>query len=164
MPITGIDIKARDIMIGEVITISPESSVHELIEVLRSKTITGVPVVDKDNNVVGVVSVSDILRDSASVNGDLVIKSNDSDASDFCTLGEALQFDYMNGQYAESIKNVSVKDIMRPFSFSVEIDANISDVANTMYNNRLHRILVMNKGKMAGIICTREFIKLFVKD
>lgn len=158
----GVDMKARDIMIRDVITASPDDTVYDLVELLKSNTITGTPVVDNSGKVVGVVSVSDILRHSDGSAGQILVKPADEGPSDFCTLGEALQFDYMNGNYAESVKKVKIKDIMKPFTFHVSEEDDISTVANTMVENRLHRVIVMKDEKMSGIICTREFIKLFV--
>lgn len=51
----------RDIMHREVVTVTPDTSVPELLRVLFDKEITGAPVVE-DDEVVGVVSAFDLAR------------------------------------------------------------------------------------------------------
>lgn len=51
----------RDIMTRKLITVTPDATVEEVGKLLISKRISGVPVVDKDNKVIGVVSESDII-------------------------------------------------------------------------------------------------------
>jgi len=52
---------ARDIMSTNVVTVSPSMTVKELATLLAEKRISGVPVVDHEGNLVGVVSEADIL-------------------------------------------------------------------------------------------------------
>lgn len=53
---------ARDIMTPSVITISPETEIHEAIAVLVGRKISGAPVVDGKGDLVGVLSGKDCLR------------------------------------------------------------------------------------------------------
>ena len=52
----------KDIMTTEVVTISPETSLKEVGEILREKRVSGLPVVDKDGSVVGIITLTDMLR------------------------------------------------------------------------------------------------------
>jgi len=52
---------ARDIMTTDVVTVSPSMNVKELATLLAEKRISGVPVVDHEGNLIGVVSEADIL-------------------------------------------------------------------------------------------------------
>ncbi|AKX94665.1 CBS domain-containing protein [Neomoorella thermoacetica] len=60
---------ARDIMTTNVITITPSARIYELTRLLAEKQISGVPVCDGDNHVVGIVGEADLL---GLVNGHLV--------------------------------------------------------------------------------------------
>ena len=53
---------AVDVMTTEVITVDPETSVLALAALLSERGISGVPVVDADNRVVGIVSEGDLLH------------------------------------------------------------------------------------------------------
>src|ERR1700688_4120380 len=54
--------RAADVMTTEVITISPDASVRELARLLCDRGISGVPVVDAGNRLVGIVSEGDLLH------------------------------------------------------------------------------------------------------
>ncbi len=47
---------AADVMTREVVTVTPETSVREIAQILHAKRISGVPVVGADGSVVGIVS------------------------------------------------------------------------------------------------------------
>src|SRR5439155_658084 len=53
--------KIREIMSSEVVTVSTDASLKEVAEILAERRISGLPVVDDDGLVVGVVSEADIL-------------------------------------------------------------------------------------------------------
>jgi CBS domain-containing protein len=52
---------AREIMTRNVFTISPEASVQEIAQLLSRKSISGVPVIDKDGQIIGIVTEADII-------------------------------------------------------------------------------------------------------
>lgn len=54
--------KVRDFMITKVFTVKPSNTVKELLNILNSNRIGGVPVVDEKGNLVGMISDGDVLR------------------------------------------------------------------------------------------------------
>jgi CBS domain-containing protein len=52
---------AREIMTRNVYTISPEAGVQEVAQLLSRKSISGVPVIDKDGKIIGIVTEADII-------------------------------------------------------------------------------------------------------
>jgi CBS domain-containing protein len=55
----------RDVMTQVVVTVEPETPVAEIKELLRSRHISGVPVVSREGALLGVVSLSDLLEGDA---------------------------------------------------------------------------------------------------
>lgn len=53
---------AREIMTSKVYTVSPEASVQEVTQLFTREHISGVPVVDKDGKIIGVITEADIIR------------------------------------------------------------------------------------------------------
>jgi CBS domain-containing protein len=53
--------KIQDVMTTDVITVDPETSLKEVATTLAERRISGLPVVDADGDVVGVISEADIL-------------------------------------------------------------------------------------------------------
>ena len=54
--------QARDVMTVNVISVSEESPIHEIVRLLLKFRISAVPVVDSGRKVVGMISESDLLR------------------------------------------------------------------------------------------------------
>jgi acetoin utilization protein AcuB len=52
---------AKDITTRNVYTISPEANVQEVAQLLSRKSISGVPVIDKDAQIIGIVTEADII-------------------------------------------------------------------------------------------------------
>ena len=53
--------EAKDVMTTNVITMSPKTSVMEAIDILVESKISGAPVVDEDQKVVGIITEKDIM-------------------------------------------------------------------------------------------------------
>ena len=58
---------ARDIMTTPAITVHRDMTVKDLVAVFREKRIGGVPVVDDDDNLVGIVTEGDLMAMDADV-------------------------------------------------------------------------------------------------
>ena len=55
-------LNASDIMTEEVITVKKETSLTELAGILYTNHINGVPVIDDDGYVIGIICESDLIR------------------------------------------------------------------------------------------------------
>ncbi|HEX3721266.1 MAG TPA: CBS domain-containing protein [Nitrolancea sp.] len=55
-------ISARDLMTTPAITVTPDSTVHEVATVMHDKRLNALPVVDHDHTLVGIISRADIVR------------------------------------------------------------------------------------------------------
>jgi CBS domain-containing protein len=55
--------KVREIMTELVCTIHPDQTVHEVMELMTAKRIRHVPVLDEQENVLGVISIGDVVKD-----------------------------------------------------------------------------------------------------
>ncbi len=55
-------LRARDIMTSHVICIPKETPVFEAIHLMISNNITGIPIIEKDSTLVGILSEQDVLR------------------------------------------------------------------------------------------------------
>ena len=53
--------KAQDIMTKDVVTVRPEMTVHQIATLMARKHISGLPVVSKDGDVLGIISESDLI-------------------------------------------------------------------------------------------------------
>lgn len=62
MELTDIDGRVVDLMVTDVVTVAPESTVHDVIDVMKKNRIKRVIVCDSERHVLGVVTRSDLVR------------------------------------------------------------------------------------------------------
>lgn len=131
--------------------------VTELAEFLVGNGISGAPVVDSRERVVGVVSVTDIARHTSMVEDEPGIHHHQyyTDTLDF-TLDEDLYIDYDE----DEDEVATVRDIMTPAVFDVDINTSIRSASAAMVKNRIHRVLVSDRGKVVGIVSALDILAL----
>lgn len=98
----GVDIvtKVKDVMKKKVITIRENASVREVSKLLIKKKLSGVPVVDKNRNLIGFVSEKDIIQSVGSKNfAKKCVK--DVMTRDLATADENASLDYISEVFAE---------------------------------------------------------------
>lgn len=61
-PESGLFSSAIEIMSTPVTTVTPDTTIHEAVVLLENKRISGVPVVDDDNHLLGMLTEFDLLR------------------------------------------------------------------------------------------------------
>ncbi len=144
---------ARDIMNPEVIKVREEMPVNELGALFTSQAISGAPVENSKGALVGVVSVTDIVR-ATSMGGREVVTTSEPN---FYVRGweEEVSLDELGELHLEE-EGLLVKDIMTPSVFAVDHDAPIYHVAESMMESHLHRLLVVEDDRVIGIISTSD--------
>ena len=151
-------IRARDIMQPDVLTISEDWPIAHLAEFLTENSISGGPVVSEDGKLIGVVSLTDIVRHDSFPNREpRKIRSHG-------LFKHALENEYSDEDLASfrfgTDDQAHVGDIMTPMIFSVEEDATVKEVAVTMVTGRIHRVLVTKGDELVGIISALDVLRL----
>jgi len=147
---------AKQVMTSEVLAAEADWSIERLCEFLIVKSISGAPVQSKEGNLIGVVSLSDIVR------YDTQSEKDSQWPHDYylhalerqCTQEEATSFRFE----AEPLK--TVRAIMTPMIFQVTEDTPVQQVADMMIKNRIHRVFVTRGEKVVGIISTPDMLKV----
>jgi len=151
---------AKDVMNPNVISVFDDMSVDEAAGVLVDNEISGAPVENRDGQLVGVLSLTDIAE--ASAEG----RQFDSDRSnpEFFVRGwaEKLTVEEMRRFHVED-EGVLVREIMTPTVYSVDESTPIAEVAETMIDSHIHRLLVTHDEKPIGIISTSDLLGLLVE-
>ncbi|HKI86347.1 MAG TPA: CBS domain-containing protein [Thermoanaerobaculia bacterium] len=151
---------AKDVMNPNVITVFDDMSVDEAAAVLVDNEISGAPVENRDGQLVGVLSLTDIAE--ASAEGRQF--ENDRSNPEFFVRGweEKLSVEEMRRFHVED-EGVLVREIMTPTVYSVDESTPISEVAETMIDSHIHRLLVTQDEKTSGIISTSDLLGLLVE-
>jgi len=143
---------AKDIMNPSVLSVEEDLSVHELANFFTEKMISGAPVVNKDGKLVGVVSLSDIVRNDERRTAIV----NDKRESDYY---DNLNSDEIQELHLEEDDSLTVRNIMTPLIFKVKETELISAMSDIMIGGRIHRLLVTRDEKVVGIITTLDMLK-----
>jgi len=169
----------EEIMQTEVVTVTAETPVGELLRILVSNQISGVPVVSEDGRILGVVSATDVIRVGANeaemANGSvswepLLVPREDFEedsAAPFFLLSEGWKYPSEAGVRPEPegvFEGLSVADIMTPAAFTVGPRETVGTVAKFLLKGRIHRALVVDGETLKGIVTTFDLLKAFVKD
>lgn len=145
--------KAADIMTPEPVCAEPSTRLRELARLFEEHEISGMPVVNQEGRVVGVVSKTDLIR--RCVEGTAEIPP----AYLFeilCEQGE----DEPGGVMPEPL--VCVQDIMTEDPLTVARDVSVGTIARLMYENRIHRVIVVDKENFpVGIITSMDLLGAF---
>ncbi len=140
--------KALDIMTTDVITISPDTPVGEIAELLLEKRISGLPVVDKNGKLAGVVSEGDLIHRQ-----EIEPNRNRSWWLELLSSREDRARDY------SKFHGRTASDVMTTDVVSVEEETPISEIASLLESKRIKRVPVCRDGKLVGIVSRANLIQ-----
>lgn len=146
------ELLAKDIMTKKVITISKDATLAELAKLLIKNKISGVPIVDKREELVGIVTEADLIIKESNLPFPLSFS--------FAFLESYESYTKSTKEYLET----RVEEVMSTNVKTAREDMPISKVVNIMINNNVNRLPVLNNdGKLTGIITRADIIKTIIK-
>ncbi|MDB9960990.1 CBS domain-containing protein [Oceanihabitans sp.] len=123
-------LKVSDYMSTNLITFKPEQSIEAVIETLINNKISGGPVVNENNELVGIISEGDCLKQI-------------SDSR------------YYNMPMAQdNVEKRMVKDVE-----TIDGNMNIFDAANKFLDSKRRRFPIVQEGKLIGLISQKDILK-----
>lgn len=171
-------LKVREIMTAAPITLGPDLTLREAAERLAGSHISGAPVVSGDS-VLGVLSLSDIVEFIANSPGlppDEAANDIEGD-DDGSEAVAAFYTDAVAGDMADIVERMRtvdrkvwdvlsehmVTEAMTHVVISVPPDATVEAAANAMRRGDIHRLLVLDAGRLVGIVSALD-IAIAVAD
>ncbi|MDA8433290.1 MAG: CBS domain-containing protein [Nitrospiraceae bacterium] len=142
-------ILVQDVMTENVISVGKLEDISHAARTLSEHNISGLPVVDKDNRVIGIISEADVLA--------MMGTQRKHTFLDFMRhlLGQPLP---------ERKMGDLVGDIMTPTPITIRPDADISEAAKIMDERRIRRLAVIDsEGRLTGVISRRDILKAISK-
>ena len=149
-------LQARDIMTKEVITVSPETRVSDLAQTLAGKNLGGVPVVDAEGRLVGIVTQSDLMA--------RVQELELPPALNILDFHLYLQIPSHLFRKVEKMLGTTVADIMSPKPLTVSPDTPVPRIAALMGQQKIHTLPVVEGGKIVGIIGKIDLIRAVARE
>ena len=149
--------RAMDVMTTDVITVDPNTSVQALAALLSERGISGVPVVDSDNRVIGVVSEGDLLHRIETGTERRPERAAGRRRS-WWLEAIASDHDLLARDYVKS-HGRTVKDIMTPDVISVADTTELAEIAMLLETKRIKRVPVVRDGKLVGIVSRGNLVR-----
>jgi CBS domain-containing protein len=147
-----------EIMQREVLAAEGDWSLEELADFLVDNGISGAPVVAANDKLVGVVSLTDIVRQNRLQ--DQSTEREDTHDVYLFDLDRRMGREELREMHIQIESPVQVRDIMTPMIFSVSEDTGVQEVADTMLKGRIHRVFVTRDGKLSGIVTALDMLKV----
>jgi CBS domain-containing protein len=146
-----------DVMQRNLVTVHASDPIEEVERVLAEAKVSGVPVLDDNEEVIGILSVSDLVNRYAEDDGlpeeadyrDL----DDADDGDDEDSTEILAF--RRPDDAE----VCAGDVMTTDISFVGPNASLREAAGVMVRQHIHRLLVVDRGRAIGILSTLDILR-----
>src|ERR1700751_3570006 len=147
-PARRIVMRAMDVMTSEVITVDENASVQSVAKLMAKHGISAVPVVDKDDRVIGIVSEGDLLHRA----------ETGTERRRSWWLEMMAATNQLAGEYLKSHSG-RVKDVMTRDVISVTDTTPVADIAVLLETNRIKRVPVLRGGKLAGIVSRGNLVR-----
>jgi CBS domain-containing protein len=150
--------RVEDVMTTEVLTVQPHTPLKEVAELLIEREISGLPVVDAEGRVLGVVSESDILY-----------KEREPETS----RGGLLKHLFLRG-HAELEAKLAARtagEAMTAPAITARPMMSVSEAATLMLERGIDRLVVVggpllegDDEKLVGIVTRRDFVRAFARS
>ena len=146
---------AKDIMTKDVVTVRPEEKVENAARILLNNKISGIPVVDENNHVIGIITEKDLMIKATEMRVPFYLTLFDS----IIYLENPIRFNNDLKKYTAS----NVKEAMTDKVYSVEEDTSLTEIVAMMQKRNINRVPVLRHGKLIGIISRNDILKALVE-
>jgi CBS domain-containing protein len=141
--------KICDLMTKDVVSVKPDAALREAAALLVEKRISGVPVLNEANEVVGVLSEADIL-----------VKAGGGHSRSRL-LGWLLEPDF--GE-EDKIRAQTVGEAMSAPALTIASHRPVHEAARLMVTEGVNRLPVLEDGKLVGILTRADVVRAFTRS
>ena len=148
----------NDVMQSEVLSVDADWPLDKLAGFLVDNSISGAPVTDEKGGLVGVVSLTDLVRHSSMTEKDTET-TNTHDVYLY-ELERHMSHEELRVFHTQYESPIQVREIMTPMIFKVSEEDSVQDVAATMIKGRIHRVFVTRGSKLTGIVTALDMLQV----
>ena len=146
--------KVTEIMSKNVVSITVEATVEDAAKLLLERNISGVPVVDKDGKLAGIITHKDLLYKNMNPDTPAMLE----------ILGG---FVYLGGvdRYNDELRKLTgtkVSDVMTKDVITAEVETTTEEIAQLMVHNGINRIPIVKNGQLVGIVSRSDIVRSMV--
>ncbi len=138
-------------MTREVVTVNKNLSIKELSKLFIENRFNGVPVVDDDDKVIGVVTQGDLIEQNKNLHIPTVI-----------ALFDAVLFLESEKKFESDVKKLTgskVEDIYHKHAIFVGPKTDLNEITTLMAEKDVHTLPVLDGDKLVGVIGKRDVIR-----
>ena len=148
----------RDIMQRDVLAVDADWPLDKLAGFLVDNSISGAPVTDEKGELVGVVSMTDLVRHSSMTEKD----TGSAGTHDvyLYELERHMSHEDLRVFHAQYESPIQVREIMTPMIFRVSEEDSVQDVAATMIKGKIHRVFVTRDDALTGIVTALDMLQV----
>lgn len=149
-------LKVREIMTTAVITVKPSTTVRELADILAKNKISGVPVVDDQDRVLGMVSEADVIVQDADLHFPYYVQ--------FLEMVIYLQSVHKFEERFRKAFGSKVSEIMTADVVAVSPDQSVREVATLMADRNVNRLPVTDNERLVGIVTRGDIVRAIAQQ
>lgn len=152
-PVDALHAIVFQVMSREVICLKPEASVASLRATLVENGISGAPVVDDSGKVVGIVSITDVVRDQHE-------RGETGEENEEVLLPSKGGVSYSPGPgFRVMDPGATVADVMSRKVITIHENTSLAEASGLMAKNHVHRLpVVSDKGKVVGLVSSLDIL------
>jgi CBS domain-containing protein len=140
--------RIENVMTHDVVTVRPGASLKEAARLLVEKKISGLPVVDREGRLLGVLSEADVLvRDGARRGGGPLAWLVDA-----VDVAQRLRLD-----------SLFVGEAMTKPALTIESNRSVAAAADLMVTRGVNRLPVVEDGGLVGIVTRADLVRAFAR-
>lgn len=140
--------KAMDVMVRDVVTVKPDDDVAKVVRLLAEHDVSALPVVDDDDNVVGVISEADLLHR----------KEIGTEKQRPWWLEAVTPASTLAGEFAKSHGH-RVEEVMSNQIVSASEDTPLAEIATLLERHRIKRLPILRAGKLVGVVSQSNLVQ-----
>ncbi len=144
-------LKAKDIMTREIITVTPETEIIRAAKLMLDNHINGLPVVDDQNHLVGILCQSDLIAQQK----ELPLPSVFTILDAFFPLTSPKHLE----EELKKIAAITVSQAMTPDPVTVTPDTDLDEIAKLMVDKKYHTLPVVDNEEIVGVIGKEDVLR-----
>ncbi|MGY4742237.1 CBS domain-containing protein [Streptomyces sp. ATMOS53] len=141
------------LMVGDVVTARCDTPFKEVVRLLEEHRISGLPVIDQDRRVVGVISETDLV----------LRQTREPESAGLWAHCRRLLS--VGARRAEARSRARTADgVMSKPAVTVRAEATVAEAARLMTEHRIERLPVVDEeGALVGIVTRRDLLQVFLR-
>lgn len=143
--------RVRDVMTSDVVTARPEMSLKEAAREMAARGISGMPIVDDEMRVIGVISETD-----------LVAKERHEPDEERGALGRLVHRGVSDDERRFEARDVAAA--MTAPAVTVTAHCPLTGAAERMLEGGINRLPVVQRGELVGIVTRADLVRAFVRS